>query len=44
MDPKIPYDISSLCIHADDGGDPQYGALATPIFQTSIFRFPSVSL
>lgn len=41
MDPKHPYDISTLCIHADDGGDPQYGALATPIFQTSTFRFPS---
>lgn len=42
MDSKHPYDISTLCVHADDGADEQYGAVATPIFQTSTFRFPSV--
>jgi len=42
MESDRPYDISTLCVHADDGADEQYGALVTPIFQTSTFRFPSV--
>ena len=42
MDPKGTYDPSTLCIHADAGADDQHGALSTPIFQTSTFRFPSV--
>ena len=42
MESDRPYDISTLCVHADDGADEQYGALVTPIFQTSAFRFPSV--
>jgi methionine-gamma-lyase len=31
--------FGTLCVHAGEGPDPQYGAHATPIYQTSTFVF-----
>lgn len=42
---KIDYsnvDFETLIIHAGQGHDPAYGALATPVYQTSTFCFDTV--
>jgi len=31
----------TICVHSDGGGDEKSGAVVTPIYQTSIFKFPS---
>jgi len=31
--------FDTLCVHAGEGPDPQYGAHTTPIYQTSTFVF-----
>ena len=35
-------DFETLIVHAGQGADPAYGALATPIYQTSTFCFETV--
>ncbi len=35
-------DFETLIVHAGQGADPAYGALATPIYQTSTFCFQTV--
>ena len=35
-------DFETLIVHAGQGADPAYGALATPIYQTSTFCFDTV--
>ncbi len=42
MEHDNPHAFNTLCIHVDEGADEQFGAVSTPIFQTSTFRFPSV--
>lgn len=33
--------LETICVHSDGKGDERSGAVITPIFQTSIFKFPS---
>ncbi len=33
--------IETLCVHSDEKGDEKWGSVITPIYQTSIFKFPN---
>lgn len=34
--------FETICVHSDGKGDERSGAVITPIYQTSIFKFPSI--
>ncbi len=40
-DPDAKYHLDTQCIHAGQAPDPEFGAVAPPIYQTSTFAFES---